>query len=111
MGLDYGHTCPDIDFEIKGIKEDIESHLINFSDELSPLFEGDKKDEFIKTYIDGIYSDLENHFESVRKSNEDMRREADNQINNKDEEIESYKDEISDLESKISDLEQQLSDL
>ena len=104
MAFDYGHTCPDINDGIENTKDNIEAQIVNLIDEISPLFDGQKKDEFVKGYVQDIYSDLEHSFEGVRSSNEDMRKEADYQIDNLSDELEQCKDEISDLQDKITEL-------
>jgi len=118
MGLDYGHTCPDIDISIKAFKSDIESYLSNMLDDCCPMLEGKQKGDFINDYAEQMYSDFETNFEDVRKTNEDMRKEADRQIDYADRQID-YADrqidyaeeEIKDLNARIKELEGQVSEL
>jgi len=111
MGLDYRHTCPDINDSIEGFKNEIYSHLDSLLNDSCPLFQGNEKNEFIETYVDDIYNSFEDNFESVRKTNEDMRREADRQIDNAESELSNANDDIKYLNKEISDLEDRISEL
>ena len=97
MGLDYQHTCPEIDSNIEHVKSSIDTHLDSLVDELCPFCDENKKKELLESYVDWIYSDLESCFEGVRESNENIRKEADNQID-------ALTDEISDLEAQIQEI-------
>ena len=111
MGLDYNHTCPDINNSIQGFKDEIYFQLDSLLDLACPLLEGDKKKEFINNYVDEIYDSFENNFENVRKTNEDMRREADRQIENAESELYNANEEIKYLNKQISELEERISEL
>ena len=110
MGLDYGHTCPDIDRGIDQTKTDIENNLDSMIDDCCPLFEGDKKQDFIKGYADAIYDDLEGNFENVRRCNEDIRSEADRQIDKLEDRVSELEAELSEHADKVSQLETELED-
>ena len=101
MALDYGHTCPDIDRSITAFKSDIESYLINMLDDCCPMLEGKQKEDFIKDYVERMYSDFEANFEDVRKTNEDMRKEADRQIDYAEEKIKDLNARIEELEGQV----------
>lgn len=108
MTLNYKYTCPDIDRSITAFKSDIESYLSNMLDDCCPLLEGKQKEDFIKDYVEQMYSDFESNFEDVRKTNEDMRKEADRQIDYAEEEIKDLNARIEELEGQVSELESQL---
>ena len=111
MGLDYGHTCPDIDRSIKAFKSDIESYLSNMLDDSCPMLEVKQKEDFIKDYVNQMYKDFESNFEDVRKTNEDMRKEADRQIEYAEEKTSDAEEEIKDLNARIKELEEQVSEI
>lgn len=67
-------------------------------DECCPLLEGEQKQAFMKEHVSLIHDNFSDHFEDVRKTNEDMRREADNQID-----YAEYN--LSEAESRIEELE------
>ena len=58
MALDYGYTCPDIDISITAFKSDIESYLSNMLDDCCPMLGGKQKEDFIKDYVEQMYSDF-----------------------------------------------------
>lgn len=97
MGLDFGHTCPDIDRGIESFKDDLKMYLSEILDDACPLLEGDVKGDFIKGYIDSIYAEFEGNFENVRKTNEEIRSEADRQIDDLQDEVGELKSEIEEL--------------
>ena len=98
MGLDYSHTCPDIDRAIAEAKDTIHDHLIDVAGECSPLLEGNQLEYCIKSWTEALYGELEDCFEATRKTNEDMRKEADRQIDDLVDEIDALKDEIRESE-------------
>jgi len=101
MGLDFGHTCPDIDRGIEAFKDDLKMFLSEVIDDVCPLLEGEVKDDLVKSYADDIYNEFGGNFENVRKTNEEMRSEADRQIG-------ELQDEVGELRSEIEDLRYQL---
>ena len=126
MGLDYGHTCPDIDKNIGSFKETIEGFLSDFLDDVCPLLNGTEEgNNLIDGYVNSIYDECSNIFEDTRSCNEDMRKEANKQI----EELESQRDymqedlddnrvhienieyDLSTSEERVRDLENELSQL
>lgn len=111
MGLDYRHTCPDIDRSITAFKSNIESYLSNMLDDCCPMLEEKQKEDFVKDYVEQIYNDFETSFEDVRKTNEDMRKEASRQINFAEEMLADAEEEIKDLNTRIEELEEQVSEL
>ncbi len=104
-GFDYPHTCPSIDKNIKwfedSLKESLKDLILNISpyipEEVALKLSNERGEEILKEFL--------NHFEEVRKSNEDMRREAENQIESKDREIGDLAGEIRDLEERIKEYE------
>lgn len=104
MGLDFYHTCPDIDRNIKGFKEDIDNLLRDVVTECCPLFEGEAKDDFIRGHTEYLYGLFQDYFESVRKTNEDMRKQADYQIDKLVDEVDDLRSEIKELEYRIEKL-------
>lgn len=111
MGLNYSHTCPDIDKNIKEFQGSINSYLSDMLDDCCPLLEGEQKVNFIKDYSTQIYDDFANCSESIRTDNEDMRKEADKQINDAEYELNDIKGELDDKCTEISDLETQIDEL
>ena len=111
MGLDYRHTCPDIDRSIKAFKSDIESYLVDMLDECCPMLEGKQREDFVSGYVNQMYNDFEANFEGVRKVNEDMRKEADSQIESAEARVNDLEEEIKDLNERIEDLESKLDDM
>jgi peptidoglycan hydrolase CwlO-like protein len=108
MKFDYGHTCPGIDENIDHVKEAIYQCIDSVLDDASPLFDGEKKCDFIEQYQESLYKDIEHYFEDVRKSNEDMRKEADKQLDQASDEIEDLKQEVGYLKENIKALEDQI---
>lgn len=111
MALDYKHTCPDIDRSITAFKSDIESYLSGMLDDCCPMLKGKQKEDFMKDYVEQMYSDFEANFENVRKTNEDMRKEADRQIEYAEERLMDVEHEIKDLNQRIEELQEQISEL
>lgn len=115
MGLDYGHTCGEIDSHIDDFKTVLDGFLDDFIDEICPLIEGKQRLALIKTYIDSIYTESEVIFEGVRKCNEDMRQEADRQIEEAEEKVAEVEEEkqarIDELEYDLKILEDRCAEL
>jgi len=104
MGLDYSHTCPEIDKEIENFKDSIDSVLSNMLDETNPLLEGKQKQDIIDNYVEDLYNSIDDPFESVRRCNEDMRTEADDQIETLEERVDELSSELDDRVDEIEDL-------
>ena len=100
MGFEYSHTCPDIDRAINAAKDSINSQLEDLVGECCPMLEGEQLVDYIKSWTDCIYDDIEDCFEATRKTNEDMRKEAERQI-------ECLKDDNIDLKNEIEALERE----
>ena len=111
MGLDFNHTCPSIDRSINYLKSDISNELDSMIDECCPLWTGDDRDNFIKGYVESLYSALESYFEDVRSTNEDMRKQADTQIDDLENQVHELQSELSDLEDKVNYLAKEVDDL
>jgi len=118
MGLDYRHTCPEIDNDISTFITYINEHLEGMLEECCPLLSGEDKRDFIEGYSAAIYEDFQNSFESVRTCNENMRQEADNQIDSLEEAKGELEEElrvsnniIQQLEEDNDDLEDEMEDL
>lgn len=105
MGLDYSHTCPQIDKGINQFKEDIRSRLIDMLDTCCPLLTSESKDVFIEEYVENIYYDFDRTYESVRSANENMRKEADRQIDTLEIDLENAQIDLKTAEDRISELE------
>lgn len=112
MGFKYAHTCPDIDKGIEDFKSNIEWEIDEMLDKSSPLLQEEPKKEFMKSYIDSIYNNFQNSFESVRKTNEDMRQAAELQIEVLEEQLADLEreasSELESLRERINELESQL---
>lgn len=111
MGFDYGNTCSDIDSDINDFKGVIQSYLEDILDEVCPMFEGEKKDVYIKDSVSNIHSDCEGIFEHVRACNSDMRTEADRQIDRAGDRISDVESELSEANERISELEDEIKDI
>ena len=104
MGLDFGHTCGEIDGYMDDAKKAIEFHIDSMLDEASPLAAGELKNKFVKDSAHSLYEEIAHAFEQVRKTNEEMRKEADRQIDDLIDENERLKADIENLEQEIRDL-------
>lgn len=113
MGLDYAHTCPDIDNAIKVYQEYIVDTLKDFIGELNPYLdlENDDVKKIITEHKNYLYGNFENAFEDVRKSNEDMREDADIQIDNAIDDLNNANDEVKELHSTIEKLQNRINEL
>ena len=101
MGLDYSHTCPDINRAINEAKDTISSHIEDIVNQCSPLLEGDPLQDYVKSWTESLYGEIKDCFEVTRKTNEDMREEADRQIDDLVDEVDSLKDEINEFRQKM----------
>lgn len=108
MGLDYGHTCGEIDSDIEDFKTIIEDSYFDLLDEVCPLIEGKQKIDLIKRYVANTYGESQGIFENVRKCNEDMRQEADRQIDDADEKVEEIGEEVNEKQERVEELESEL---
>ena len=103
--LDYDYTCPDIDKNINELKdifkESIKELLIRFRDE---KFDNEDVDEISEDCASDLYSDFEDYFENVRKTNEDLRNAANDQIYTLKGSIETLEYEIEEKENEIETL-------
>lgn len=98
MRLDFHHTCPDIDKNIRIINDELEKYFINLLEELSPLTPEQTIRDYAQNYSEEVYSQIiEEAIESVRSTNEKMRESADIQIERLTNEIDNLKYEIKDL--------------
>jgi len=77
MGLDYRHTCPDIDRSIKAFKSDIESYLVDMLDECCPMLEGKQREDFVSVYVNQMYNDLEEEIKDLNERIEDLESKLD----------------------------------
>lgn len=111
MGLDFPYTCPDINDEIRGLKDTLRDEIDEILSEAVPNWVGSSKDEFITGNIDRIYAQIISVVETVRSTNEDMRSAADDQIDQLDLEIEEKEDFITELEEEIFNLKSHIDDL
>lgn len=109
MGLDFHHTCPDIDSNIGGFKEGLIEEIKDIIEDSRLHTEEELKHEYLSVYSEQIYSQLEHYFEGVRKTNEDMRSEADAQIKRLQNELSDKEYEIEELNESISKLEAEMS--
>lgn len=98
MGFEYNYTCPEIDKEINSAKDKIKDNLILMLEVSCPLLKGYDLDVFVDNWTHGIYADLSECFESVRKTNEDMRIQAEKQIESLESSLEDAEDTIQQLE-------------
>lgn len=94
VGFDYPNTCPKIDKGIEAAQDTIRRFLENLLEEACPLLPSSRLSELAEENAKSLYMDLEDAFETVRKTNEDMRGEADRQI--------------SDLQSELADAEAEI---
>jgi len=92
--FDFAHTCPKIDKAIGECKERIEYSLIPIIQSICEHISDEKAEELAKKYADGLYSVVEDCFESVRQTNQEMRDSANKQISNLDDEVENLKDKV-----------------
>lgn len=93
-GFDYPYTCPTIDKAIANAKQEIASHIESILTEVCPMLKMGHVEEMATDYTEAIYKDIEDAFESARKSNSDMRDEADDQITVLQERVEVLEHEI-----------------
>ena len=110
MGLDYMHTCPDIDNAIKTYKDSIVDTLESVIGELNPYLdlENSEVKRVISEHKDSLYNYFEDAFEDVRSTNEDIRREADIQIDKANDDLLNIGVEMDELNLVIINLEQSL---
>jgi gas vesicle protein len=99
--FDFPHTCPKIDKAIDSCKDSIESYLIDYISELSPMIPDEEVERIAKEWSKQMYDNISDCFESVRQTNEEMREEANRQISSLEDELESTKDEIKNLERQL----------
>jgi chromosome segregation ATPase len=103
--LDYDYTCPDIDKNINELKdifkESIKEILIRFRDE---KFDNEEVNQISEDCALDLYSDFEDYFENVRKTNEDLRNAANDQIDTLKASIETLEYEIEEKEKEIETL-------
>ena len=78
--FDFPNTCPQIDRAIASAKAEIETFLLDFLEEASPLIPRAELRRISADYASTLYGNLEGAFEEVRATNEHMRREAESQI-------------------------------
>ena len=88
MFFDFPHTCPKIDKNINEFKDQLFQHIDNLISDHNELFyeQLDKTkqlEKYIQQYVDNLYNDVEQIFETVRSSNSDIRDAAEYQINEK----------------------------
>lgn len=102
MPLDFGHTCPDIDKEIDYLKGCFFSAIEGLLEQYNgvDLSTQDIKD-IANDYKNDLYSDAEQCFEGVRKTNEEMRSVAGYKIDELEREIEDLKGEVEDLTNSL----------
>lgn len=110
MPLDYSPTCPKIDDAIDRVQTSILENLHRILRDVCPHWEGRTKDEFVVYEVDNIYGDIEDAFETVRKTNSDMRDVADDQIDGLERELEDLRDDVSYLREEVDKLTSRLSD-
>ena len=110
MGLDYGHTCPDIDAHIKDVKGTIKDYLYDIIIEAIPIAKPEEVTRIAESNVDYIYRDIEHLFEGVRKTNEELRKAAEKQIDKLEDENWDLQTEIKRLEEQIEDYQEQLRD-
>ena len=108
--FDYGHTCPDIDANIKEFKTTLTDHLDDVLSDSSPLLEGKPKDLYIENTIKLYYSQYEAIFEDLRRSNTDMRDAAEKQIADIGLERDNHEETISDQEDEIERLQNEITE-
>jgi hypothetical protein len=104
-GFDYPHTCPVIDKNIKWFEDSLTESLKDLILDISPYIPEETALKLSKEKGEEIFKEFLNHFEEVRKMNEDMRREAESQIGNKDNEIDGLRAEIIELEGRLLNYE------
>ncbi len=99
MSFEYPYTCDKIDKEIDNAKEIIQIHLDKILCDACPLLLKEQHDNLIKEWTEELYDELEDCFETVRKSNGDMRDEAEKQLTTLETEIVDLKQELEDAKS------------
>ena len=104
MGLDFSHTCPEIDKAISRAKDTIVDYLKDYIADLCPYLPSEKTDTLAKDWGADLYSQISDGFESVRKTNEDMRQQADLQIENLESEIADLKSEVEELNDRLNEI-------
>ena len=88
MSFDYPYTCPKIDKNITEFKDQLYQHIDSLISDHNELFyeQLDKTkqlEKYIQQYVDNLYNDVEQIFETIRSSNSDIRDAAEYQINEK----------------------------
>jgi hypothetical protein len=104
-GFDYPHTCSSIDKNIKWFEDSLTESLKDLILDISPYIPEEVALKLSNERGEEIFKEFLNHFEEVRKLNEDMRREAEHQIEKKDLEIGGLASEIRDLEERLREYE------
>ena len=88
MSFNYPYTCPKIDKNITEFKDQLYQHIDNLISDHNELFyeQLDKTkqlEKYVQQYVDNLYNDVEQIFETVRTSNSAIRDAAEYQINEK----------------------------
>jgi len=105
MGLDYSHTCSDIDREKDSAKEVIHQEISYIITDEMPLPEDHDFDEtWINNKVDEIWDRVDSCFEVCRETNVDMRKAADDQISDLESEIDDLKEQVNALQSIIDNI-------
>ena len=99
--FDYPNTCPKIDKEIDKAKSILKGTIENIIEQVCPLMSWPDVQKHAGDFAEGIYSDLESCFETVRSANEDMRSAADSQIEGLIEEVRNLEYELREVRSQI----------
>jgi len=92
MSLDFPYTCPVIDKALEMIKNEIDYYV------------GEEAN-------DGLYRDIAEHVEEIRKTNEEMRGQADLQIDKLEEELGEVYSTLEDKNEECEGLEDELESL
>ena len=116
MELDFPYTCPEIDDEMDGFREESADIIREIIKRVAPKLDEDDRNEVINDFSERLYKVYEPRFEEVRSTNHQMRDAADSQLTHLSNDLDGARYERDEAQSelermryRVQELDEQLS--